>query len=99
MPSFDAEVLHVVPPDDHEDHDLTPYLARHATDRYLVVCRRGEKQSWLDRVLAFLRRDPIEAITLIADDSVEEGAQVRVTADETEMAGVFDATEVQVRSN
>lgn len=95
MSTFSAEVMHVVGPDERDDHDLTPYLERVSEDRYVLVVRKGGSPSFLDRILAFFRRDPIEAVTVIADDEYEEGDELHVTATETEMAGVFDATEIR----
>jgi len=98
MTTFSAEVMHVVGPDERDDHDLTPYLERISEDRYVLVVRRGGTPSLLDRVLAFLRRDPIEAVTVITDDEYEEGDELQVTATATEMQGVFDATDVRKES-
>lgn len=93
---FEAEVVYVVGPDEQDDHDLTPYVARHAEGRYIIVCRLGGPQSWFDRVVAFVRREPIEAVTVIADESVAEDAHVHVTAEQTEMDGVYEASRVRI---
>lgn len=90
-----AEVVHVVPPADHEDVDFQPELADLAESRHVLVCRRGGAPSWLERVKSFLLRHPIEAVTLVADEAPAEGSEVTATVVETEMAGVYEATSLQ----
>jgi len=95
MVTFDAEVVHVVAPDELDDNDLAPSLARLAEERYVLVCRRGGKPSFFEKLVAFVRRDPIDAVTVVSDDGFEEGDEVAVTAEETEIAGVYDASDVR----
>jgi len=85
-----TQVLAVVPPEDVDDHDLQPALADLASSRYVLVCRKGGAPSWLERVKSFLLRDPIEAVTLVADHAPEEGAEFTARVEETEMVGVYD---------
>jgi hypothetical protein len=88
-----GEVIHVVPPDDHEDYDFEPELASLAESRYVIVCRKGGTPSWLERVVAFFRRQPIEPVTLVADSAAEEGTEITAAVEETTIAGVYDVTE------
>ncbi|WP_367176582.1 DUF7526 family protein [Haloarcula rubripromontorii] len=88
-----GEVIHVVPPADHEDYDFEPEMASLAESRYVIVCRKGGTPSWLERIAAFLRRQPIEPITLVADSAAEEGTEVTVAVEETSITGVYDVTE------
>ncbi|WP_232703189.1 DUF7526 family protein [Halobacterium wangiae] len=85
-----AEVVYVVPPDELGDHELTQRMQDLAASRYVLVCRNGGVPSWFERVKSFLLRRPIEAITLVADRSFEEGAELTATVEETEVAGVYD---------
>lgn len=87
-----TQVLAVVDPEDVDDHDLQPGLRDLADARYVLVCRKGGAPSWPERIKAFLFRQPIEAVTLVADTAPEEGAEVTVRAEETEMVGVYDVT-------
>lgn len=90
-----GEVIHVVGPDELDDYDLEPDLASLAESRYVVVCRKGGRPSWVERVWAFLRRRPIEPVTLVADTAVEEGQEITATVEETAVAGVYDVIEVE----
>jgi len=85
-----GEVIHVVPPDQLDEYELDSTVAALAESRYLLVCRKGGRPSWLERIVAFLRRDPIEPVTLVADDGASEGAEVTVTVTETAVSGVYE---------
>ena len=88
-----GEVIHVVPPADHEDYDFEPEMASLADSRYVIVCRKGGKPSWLERIAAFLRRQPIEPVTLVADSAAEEGTEITAAVEETMITGVYDVME------
>jgi len=90
--TFKGEVIHVVPPDDRDDVELTEDLRSLADSRYLLVCRAGGSPSWFERVRSFLARDPIEAVTIVSDTEATEGAEVTATVAETGIAGVYEAT-------
>ncbi|MDZ7745355.1 MAG: hypothetical protein U5K28_02085 [Halobacteriales archaeon] len=85
-----AEVIHVVAPDEFDEYELQPALVERATGRYLLVCRKGGSPSWFERVKLFLRREGIEAITLVSDEPREEGDEIDVSVTETELAGVYE---------
>ena len=89
--TIQGTVLHVIPPDELADEDLTPGLHELATSRYVVVLRRGGHPSILDLVWAFISRDPIEAVTVVTDQHVEEDDDVTLTVEATDMAGVYVA--------
>ncbi|MFC6784723.1 hypothetical protein ACFQFH_02265 [Halobaculum halobium] len=89
------EVLHVVAPADLDDADLQPTLRDLADSRHVVVGRRGGRQSWLDRVRAFLARDPLDAVTVVIDEPAGEGAELTLRVDETKIAGVYVAAGVE----
>jgi hypothetical protein len=84
-----GDVLHVVPPDELDDHELEPELRTLAESRYVLVLRRGGHPSILDLLWAFLRRDPIEAVTVVTDRRAEEGEEVTLSVEETAMTGVY----------
>jgi len=90
-----GEVIHVVPPDDREDYDLDGTLADLAEGRYILVCRKGGKPSFFERVVAFFKRDPIEPVTLVADTEFEEGEEISATVDFTTVDGVYDVIEIE----
>ncbi|WP_435102139.1 DUF7526 family protein [Halarchaeum sp. P4] len=85
-------VLHVVPPDEHDDHDFDPDLEALAAGHTVVVCRRGGDPSPLRRVWSFLTGGSITAVTVVLDETPEEGDEISVTAHETAIDGVYDAT-------
>ncbi|WP_411963195.1 hypothetical protein [Haloferax sp. YSMS24] len=91
--TIQGTVLHVIPPDELDDQDLTPGLTELAESRYVVVVRRGGHPSILDLVWAFVRRDPIEAVTVVTDQRVAEDDEVTLTVEQTDMAGVYVATD------
>lgn len=88
---IEGEVIHAVPPEELGEHDLEPELQSLAESQYVLVCRRGGHPSILQLVWAFIRRDPIEAVTVVTDDAAEEGDSISVVAEETTMAGVYRA--------
>lgn len=92
---FDGEVLHVVPPEELDDHDLEPALADAAEGRYVVVCRVGGAPSWIERIRAFVARDPIEAVTVVTDDPAAEGDELSLVVEETALPGVYESIERQ----
>ncbi|QLC35009.1 hypothetical protein EFA46_012185 (plasmid) [Halarchaeum sp. CBA1220] len=85
-------VLHVVPPADLDDHDLDPELAALAAGHTVAVCRRGGDPSLRQRLRTFLTGGTIDAVTVVLDSTPEEGDSLAVTARETDLAGVYDAT-------
>ena len=84
-----GDVLHVIAPDELDEHDLAPGLHELAESRYVLVLRRGGHPSMLDLVWAFLRRDPIEAVTVVTERRVEVDDEVTLTVEKTDMAGVY----------
>lgn len=92
-----GEVLHVVAPAEQGDYDLTPDLSDRAAGRHVLVVREGGRPSWPERIVSFLRRRPIEAITLVADaPGVSEGDVVTATVRETTEPGLYEAVELAV---
>lgn len=89
-----ADVVHALAPDELEEADLQPELAALAAGRHVLVCRKGGKPSWLERVLAFVRRTPIEAVTVVADEGVAEGEEFTAQVAETELTGVYEVVGV-----
>lgn len=87
-----GEVLHVVPPDEQDEYEFEGDLGTLAESRYVLVCREGGEPSRLERLRSFLLRQPIEAATLVADTGAEEGETVTATVQETDIAGVYEAT-------
>ena len=83
------EVVHAVGPGELDEADLQPTLRELADSRHVLVGRRGGRQSWLDRIRAFLARDPVEAVTIVTDEPAREGEEVTLRVDETEIAGVY----------
>jgi len=90
-----GEIIHVVPPDDREDYDLDGTLESLAESRYILVCRKGGVPSFFERVVAFFKRDPIEPVTLVADEGFEEGMEITATVDFTTVDGVYDVIEIE----
>ncbi|MFC7235180.1 DUF7526 family protein [Halosegnis marinus] len=90
MSELTVEVVHVVAPDELDEYDLDPALRERADGRYLLVGRKGGSPSLGERVWAFLRRSPIEAVTLVADEGAEEGEELTVEAAETDTPGVYE---------
>lgn len=90
-----GEVLHVVTPEERDDANMLDELATLAESRYVLVCREGGAPSIVERVVAFLKRDPIEPVTVVVDEVVEEGTEITATVRETDLPGVYDAVEVR----
>ncbi|QZX99180.1 DUF7526 family protein [Halobaculum rubrum] len=86
------EVIHAVAPEELDEADLQPSLRELADSRHVLVGRRGGRQSWLDRIRAFVARDPVEAVTVVTDEAASEGAELTLAVDETEIAGVYVAS-------
>lgn len=86
---INGDVLHAVRPDELGEHDLEPDLQRLAEGRHVLVLRRGGHPSLLGLLWAFVRRNPIEAVTVITDEGAVEGESVSMTVEETSMAGVY----------
>ena len=93
---IEGKVLFVVSPDELAEHELTDELRELAAteDQYVLVCREGGHPSWPERIWSFLRRKPIEAVTVLADTepTIEVGEEITVRVTETELAAVYDAT-------
>jgi len=90
-----GEVIHVVPPDELDDYELDSTVASLADSRYIIVCRKGGKPSFFERIVAFFRRNPIEPVTLVADVGPAEGTELTATVEATAVAGVYDVTEIE----
>ncbi|WP_226011272.1 DUF7526 family protein [Halomicrobium salinisoli] len=90
-----GEVVHVVPPEDLDDYDLEPELETMATDRYVLVCRKGGAPSWIEKLRMFFLREPIEAVTVVAETAASEGEEITATVVETDLAGVYEATHLE----
>ncbi|CQR50328.1 MULTISPECIES: DUF7526 family protein [Haloferax] len=84
-----GDVLHAIPPDELDDEELSPELRALAESRHVLVVRKGGHPSILDLVWAFVRRDPIEAVTVVTDRRVGEDEEVTLTVEETDMPGVY----------
>ncbi len=90
--SFRGEVIRVIPPEETADHELEPAMEELAASRSILVCRRGGAPSLLELLWAFLRRDPIEPVTIVADveaGTVAEGDEISARIAGTELAGVY----------
>ncbi|MFB6074128.1 MAG: hypothetical protein ABEJ89_03870 [Haloarculaceae archaeon] len=90
---LEVSVVHVVPPGELESEGADPALVDLAGDRHVAVCRAGGEPSLLERVVAFLRRRPIEAVTLVLDRPVEAETELSVTVAETDLPGVYEVVE------
>jgi len=91
--TFHGELIRVIPPSEVDDHELEPAMAELAASRSILVCRRGGAPSLLELLWAFIRRDPIEPVTIVADidSEIAEGVEISVRVDGTELAGVYEA--------
>lgn len=87
--TIEGDVLHAIPPEEVGEHELEPELQALAEARYVLVCRRGGHPSIFGLLWAYLRRDPIEAVTVVTEQAAEEGDSVSLTVEETAMAGVY----------
>ena len=93
--TFHGDVLRVIPPEELADHELEPALEELAASRGVLVCRRGGHPSLLELIWAFVRRDPIEAVTVVADvedEDISEGDEITAQITETELFGVYEVT-------
>jgi len=90
-----AEVIHIVAPDEQGDYELTQAMQELVDSRHVVVCRKGGVPSWFERVKSFLLRRPIEAITLVADRAPATGEEVTATVEETDIAGVYEVRQFE----
>lgn len=90
--TLESEVLFVVPPDELDEHNLTDEVRDLAAEesRYVLVCRKGGRPSWPERIWSFLRRQPIEAITIVTDRRAEAGDEVTMTVRETELPQIYE---------
>jgi hypothetical protein len=90
--TFHGEVIRVIPPAEVDDHELEPAMAELSASRSILVCRRGGAPSLLELLWAFLRRDPIEPVTLVADldREISEGTEISVRISETDLVGVYE---------
>lgn len=87
--TIEGDVLHAIPPEEVGEHDLEPELVAMAEARYVLVCRRGGHPSIFGLLWAYIRGNPIEAVTIMTDQSADEGDSISVTVEETGMAGVY----------
>ncbi|GAD52715.1 hypothetical protein MBEHAL_1475 [Halarchaeum acidiphilum MH1-52-1] len=90
--SIRGTVIHVIDPDDIDEHDLDPVLAERAAGNYVTVCRRGGSPSLIQRVWTVLRGGSIDAVTVVTDEAYADGDAIDVDAAPTELDGVYDAT-------
>ncbi|WP_435064202.1 DUF7526 family protein [Halobaculum sp. EA56] len=88
-----VSVVHAVPPEEHGEQELRPRLRELAAGKHVLVCRVGGRPSWLDRLRAFLARDPIEAVTVVASGPASEGDELTMAVEETDISGVYVAVE------
>jgi hypothetical protein len=87
--TLEGEVLHAIPPDELGDHALEPELQAMAESRYVLVCRRGGHPSIFGLLWAYIRGNPIEAVTVITDQPSTEGDSVSLVVEETRLVGVY----------
>ncbi|GAA0203179.1 DUF7526 family protein [Halobaculum roseum] len=85
------EVVHAVAPEELDEAQLQPALRELAGARHVLVGRKGGRQSWFDRIRAFLAREPVEAVTVVTDEPASEGSEVTLRVEETDIAGVYVA--------
>jgi hypothetical protein len=95
MERLRVEVVHVVGPDELDEYDLEAALRERAEGRYVIVGRKGGSPSLVEKLLAFVRRDGIEAVTLVADAGATEGEELVVGVEETARAGVYEVLAVE----
>lgn len=86
-----GEVVYAIDAEEQDEYDLREELQSLATSRRILVVRDGGRPSRVGRLLALLRRTPIEAVTLVTDATAEEGDVVRAEVRETDLANVFVA--------
>lgn len=95
METFRVTVVHAVAPDRLDEYEVEGELAALAAGRHVLVCRKGGTPSWLERLWSFLKRSPIEAVTLVSETAASEGQEVSVTVEETELPGVYEVKQFQ----
>ena len=84
-----GEVVYAIDPDEQGDYDLRAELAALAASHRILVLREGGTPSRIERLVSYLRRNPIEAVTLVTDDPAEEGEEVEIEVRETDLVNVF----------
>ncbi|WP_255198770.1 DUF7526 family protein [Halorarius litoreus] len=89
-----GEVIYAIDAEEVDDYDLQTELQELADSHRILVLREGGKPSRLARVLAVLRRRPIEAVTLVTDADATEGDEVELRVRETELVNVFVASDL-----
>lgn len=94
--TIQGDVLHVIPPDELDEHELSPELEALAESHYVLVLRKGGHPSILDLVWAFIRRSPVEAVTVVTDQPAEEDDEVTLTVEETTITGVYVTADAEV---
>jgi len=93
--TFRGEVIHVVGPEEREPYELEPEMQTLADSRHILVCRKGGSPSWFERIRSFLLGHPIEAVTIVTETAASEGEEVTATIQETTIAGVYEATDLE----
>lgn len=90
--TLEGEVLFVIPPDELDEHTLTEEVRELAAEdsRYVLVCRKGGRPSWPERIWSFLRRQPIEAVTIVSGQQADAGDEVTLTVRETALPQVYE---------
>ena len=90
--TLEGEVLFVVPPDELTEHNLTDEVRELAAEesRNVLVCRKGGRPSWPERIWSFLRRKPIKAVTIVTDQRAAAGDNVTMTVRETTLTEVYE---------
>lgn len=85
----------MVPPEELDEHNLTDEVRELAAEesRYVLVCRKGGRPSWLERIWSFLRRQPIEAVTIVTNQRAEAGDHVTMTVRETALPEVYETVQ------
>lgn len=86
---IEGDVLHAIPPEQLDEYELEPELRELAASRHVLVCRRGGHPSVFGLLWAYIRRNPIEPVTVVTDQASEEGDSVSLVAEETRLAGVY----------
>ena len=84
-----GEVIYAIDADEVDEYDLQDELAALADSHRILVLREGGTPSRLERLLSFLRREPIEAVTLVTDATATEGEEIETRVRETDLPNVF----------
>lgn len=95
METLRVTVVHAVAPDRLDEYEIEGELATLAAGRHVLVCRKGGTPSWFERLWSFLRRSPIEAVTLVSDTTANEGQEISVTVEETDLLGVYEVKDFE----